>query len=132
MPDKFDSIIVGSGIAGLSAAIEASKQKNKSIALLDRSDEKSSNSYYAQGGIAAAFGKGDSWKAHAQDTISAGAGLCNEDAVNFITKNGSGAIKELMNLGLEFDGGNSKPELGLEGGHCAHRVLHINGDQTGK
>ncbi len=132
MPEKFDLIVVGAGIAGLSACLEASKQKGKSIALLDRFDGKRSNSYYAQGGIAAAFGKNDSWKKHADDTIKTGCGLCDEEAVDFITKHGPAAIKELMDLGLEFDGGNEKPDLGLEGGHSEKRVLHIKGDQTGK
>ncbi len=131
MPEKFDLIIAGAGIAGLAAAIEASKQKNKSICVLDRFDSKQSNSYYAQGGIAAAIGKNDSWKSHAKDTLSAGAGLCNENIVNFITKNGPSAIHELQDLGLVFDG-DKKPDLGLEGGHGEKRVLHIKGDQTGK
>src|SRR3989344_8220020 len=129
MPEKFDVIIVGAGIAGLSAAIEASE--HCSIALIDRFDSTRSNSWHAQGGIAVAMGKGDSWKKHSQDTIKAGCGLCDADAVEFITKSGPAAIKEQMDFGLEFDGGRN-PEPGLEGGHSEKRVLHIKGDQTGK
>ncbi|HLC79181.1 MAG TPA: FAD-dependent oxidoreductase [archaeon] len=131
MPERFDIIIVGSGIAGLSAAYEASRSRRSSIALIEKSDSKDSNSYFAQGGIAAAIGKNDSWKKHYEDTIAAGCGLCNEQIVELITKNGPIAIKELQDLGLEFDGGKN-PDLGLEGGHCKNRVLHIKGDQTGK
>ncbi|VVB99522.1 L-aspartate oxidase [uncultured archaeon] len=132
MPEKFDLIVVGSGIAGLSAALEAAKSKGKSICLIDRFDESHSNSFCAQGGIACAFAKNDSWQKHAQDTLAAGAGLCNNEIVNLVTKKGPEAIKELMDSGLEFDGGNAKPEFGLEGGHSEKRVLHIKGDQTGK
>ncbi len=132
MLEKFDLIIVGAGIAGLSAALEASKRRDRSIAILDRFDGTSSNTYFAQGGIAAAARKGDSWKKHAEDTMKAGCGLCDEEVVNLITKSGPAAVKELMALGLEFDGGNTNPELGLEGGHSGKRILHIKGDQTGK
>jgi len=132
MTEKFDIIIIGSGIAGLSATIEASKNKKISIALIDQGNEKFSNSYHAQGGIACAIGKKDSWKEHAKDTIKAGEGLCDEKIVNLITKLGPDCIKEIMDYGFEFDGENKNPELGLEGGHSKRRILHKNGDQTGK
>ncbi|MEK6957790.1 MAG: L-aspartate oxidase [archaeon] len=130
MAEKFDVLIVGSGIAGLSAAIEATR-KRKSACIVDKGSEKDSNSYYAQGGIATAIGANDSWKKHYDDTLKAGCGLCNPKTAGLITKSGPKEIKWLMDLGLEFDG-NEKPELGLEGGHCENRVLHINGDGTGK
>jgi len=132
MGEKFDVIVVGSGIAGLSAALAAAKAKSKSVCLIERGSERNSNSYFAQGGIACALSNEDSWKNHALDTMNAGAGLCNRDAVNFITKSGPAAVRELMDLGLGFDGGNERPGMGLEGGHGKSRVLHIKGDQTGR
>ncbi len=132
MAEKFDLLVAGAGIAGLSAALEASKQKDCQVAVLDRFDGTQSNTYFAQGGIATAIGKGDSAKKHLGDTLRAGRGLCDEKVARLIIEGGPAAIGELMDLGLEFDGGNKSPELGLEGGHSEHRVLHINGDQTGK
>ncbi len=131
MPERFDLLIVGFGIAGLSAAFEASKNKQKSICIIDKGDETNSNSYFAQGGIAVALAKHDSWKNHYEDTLKAGDGLCNKKVVEIITKNAPDSIKELIELGAEFDGGKN-PEGGLEGGHSENRVIHINGDQTGK
>ncbi|MEM4391057.1 MAG: L-aspartate oxidase [Candidatus Diapherotrites archaeon] len=131
MREKFDLTIIGSGVSGLSALIEACKQKDKTIAVLDSTKGLDSNTYYAQGGIACAIGKKDSWKKHAKDTILAGKGLCNEKVVNLITSKGKRTIRELIDLGLKFDG-DKKIELGLEGGHSQRRILHINGDQTGK
>ncbi|PIN85042.1 MAG: L-aspartate oxidase, partial [Candidatus Diapherotrites archaeon CG11_big_fil_rev_8_21_14_0_20_37_9] len=127
--EKFDVIIAGSGIAGLSAALECAKTKQ--VVVIERGIEKTSNSYYAQGGIATAIGKNDSWEKHFEDTLKAGDGLCNVETVETITRNGPAAVKELINLGLVFDG-ESEPELGLEGGHSKNRVLHIKGDRTGK
>src|SRR3989344_384989 len=132
MYEKFDAAVIGSGIAGLSAALEASKNKGKSVALIDSSDERHSNSFYAQGGIAAAVGENDSWEKHAADTIKAGAGLCDEKIVELVTRKGIEAVKELQGLWLEFDSGDGKHALGLEGGHSEKRILHIQGDKTGK
>lgn len=131
MQQNFDLAIVGAGISGFSACIEACKKKDKGIAVIDSSNGSLSNTYHAQGGIACAIGKKDSWKKHANDTIAAGNNLCNKKIVKIITSKGPKAIKELMDLGLNFDG-DKKIELGLEGGHSERRILHINGDQTGK
>ncbi len=130
MAEKFDVLIVGSGIAGLSAAIEAARTR-KSACIVEKGSEKDSNSYYAQGGIATAIGANDSWKKHYEDTLKAGCGLCNPKTAGLITKSGPKEIKWLMDSGLEFDG-NERPELGLEGGHSENRVLHIKGDETGR
>ena len=132
MYEKFGAAVIGSGIAGLSACLEASKNPEKSVALLDTFNEKASNSFYAQGGIAAAAGESDSWEKHAADTIKAGAGLCDEKIVELVVRKGIEAVKELQGLGLEFDSGDGKPALGLEGGHSEKRILHIQGDKTGK
>ncbi|MCR4368575.1 MAG: FAD-dependent oxidoreductase [archaeon] len=130
MPERFDVIVIGCGVAGLSASLEAA-QNRAQVCVLDLGSEKNSNSFYAQGGIAAAMGKKDSWKKHYNDTINAGVGLCNERIVEMATKMAPKAIQALIDEGLEFDGGE-KPDLGLEGGHSEHRALHINGDETGR
>ncbi len=128
--DKFDVIIFGSGLTGLTSAYYASL-KNDSVALIYSSLKKSS-SFNAKGGIAAPIMKGDSVKKHVKDTLLAGAGLCNEETVNFIIKKSVPQVKELINLGLKFDEVNGRIHLGKEGGHSEYRVLHIFGDETGK
>lgn len=129
--EKFDIAIVGSGLAGLSSAFAASADKNKSIAIFSKSTFSESSSAKAEGGIAAPIGKDDSVELHVKDTIKTGNGLCNEKAVKLMVKNSIPLINELINLGLQFDKSNGEIDLGIEGGHCKHRTLHINGDQTG-
>ncbi len=128
----FDLIIVGQGLAGLSAAFSASREKSKSIALIYAYPPNESSSSKAQGGIAAAIGKDDSAKLHIKDTLKVGEGLCNEKAVKILVKESIPKIKELIELGLEFDQGKKGVALGREGGHSRNRILHINGDETGK
>jgi L-aspartate oxidase len=128
--EKFDVIVFGSGLAGLTSAFYAS-QKNNSIALIYSSIKKSS-SFKAKGGLAAPIAKGDSVKKHVNDTLIAGAGLCDEKTVEFIVKKSIPQIKELISFGLNFDEVNGKIHLGKEGGHSENRVLHISGDKTGK
>ncbi|MBN2127092.1 MAG: FAD-binding protein [Candidatus Diapherotrites archaeon] len=127
---KFDVIIFGSGLAGLTAAYYASLE-NDSVALIYSSIKKSS-SFKAKGGLAAPIAKGDSVKKHVNDTLKAGAGLCNKKTAEFIIKKSIPQIKELISLGMKFDEVNGKIDLGKEGGHSENRVLHIFGDRTGK
>ncbi|MGC8970954.1 MAG: L-aspartate oxidase [bacterium] len=130
--NKFwDTIIVGSGIAGLYTALNI---KNKSRTLVvTKGDIKESNSYNAQGGIAAAIGEDDSPEIHFQDTIKAGDGLCNPDAVKILVYNAPSIVEDLIRLGVEFDRDETgKLELGREGAHSKRRVLHSRGDSTGK
>lgn len=125
-----DFLIVGSGLAGLCAATYASRFG--SVMLVTKSTLNVSNSYWAQGGIAAAMDPDDSTVMHAEDTIKAGRGLCNEEAVRILVSEGKERIEDLIDLGLEFDSGKDGFALGLEGGHSKRRVLHAGGSSTGK
>ncbi|MDP3643044.1 MAG: L-aspartate oxidase [Bacteroidota bacterium] len=127
---EFDTIIVGSGLAGLTAAYHASK--NGSVAIITKSQLDISNSYYAQGGIAAVTVPEDSFESHIQDTVVAGRGLCDFDAVEILVREGQKCVHELIDLGMEFDKENGEFVLGLEGGHSHRRILHAGGDATGK
>ncbi len=127
---NFDTIIVGSGLAGLTAAYHASRYG--SVAIITKSQLDTSNSYYAQGGIAGAISKGDSPDLHYHDTLLAGRGLCEKDAVKILVNEGRERILELIELGMQFDKENDEYVLGLEGGHNKRRILHAGGDATGK
>jgi L-aspartate oxidase len=128
---EYDYIIVGAGLAGLYAAWQASKHSK--VALITKSTIDISNSYWAQGGIAAAIAEGDSVKNHYEDTISAGRGLCSKEAVEILVNEGKERVEELIELGMPFDiDETGKISLGLEGGHSHRRVLHSGGDATGK
>jgi L-aspartate oxidase len=128
---EFDYIVVGSGLAGLIAAFHAAD--SGTVALISKSELDISNSYQAQGGIAAAIGKDDSAKHHFNDTITAGRGLCDHDAVDVLVSNGVKYTKDIIKLGMNFDrGDDGELTLGLEGGHSKRRILHAGGDTTGK
>lgn len=125
-----DFLIVGSGLAGLYAALYASKFG--SVILLTKSTIEESNSFWAQGGIAAAMDPEDSTWFHIEDTLRAGRGLCNREAVEILVEEGRDRVIELMELGMEFDTAEGGLELGLEGGHTKRRVLHAGGTSTGR
>lgn len=127
---EFDTIVVGSGLAGLTAAFHASK--NGSVAIITKSQLDISNSYYAQGGIAAVTDKEDTFESHIQDTLTAGRGLCDLDAVKILVSEGQKCVQELIALGMQFDKEDGNFILGLEGGHSQRRILHAGGDATGK
>jgi L-aspartate oxidase len=127
----FDFIVVGSGLAGLLAAFHAADYGT--VALISKSELDISNSYHAQGGIAAAIGDDDHPRFHFEDTLIAGRNLCDRDAVTLLVNEGLERVNELIGRGMEFDKddeGNLK--LGLEGGHSRRRILHADGDATGK
>ena len=127
---QFDYIIIGSGLAGLYAATKASK--HGSVALITKTTLAVSNSYWAQGGIAAVMSSDDSTQLHFEDTIKAGRNLCNQTAVDILVKEGRERVLELINMGMPFDKENGEIALGLEGGHSRRRVLHAGGDATGR
>ena len=127
---EFDTIVVGSGLAGLTAAYHASK--NGSVAIITKSQLDTSNSYYAQGGIAAVTAPEDSFESHIKDTLVAGRELCDLDAVQILVSEGQKCVQELIRLGMQFDKDNGDFVLGLEGGHSHRRILHAGGDATGK
>ncbi len=125
-----DFLIIGSGIAALRAAVELSGAG--SILILTKSEPQEGNTGYAQGGIAAAVGPGDSAGLHAADTIAAGDGLCDERAVRVLCDEGPRYVRELMAWGAHFDRDeHGDPALAIEGAHSARRVLHAH-DATGR
>ena len=125
-----DFLIVGSGIAGLRAAIGLASAGR--VLVLTKADPRESNTGYAQGGIAAAIGVDDSPSLHAADTIRAGDGLCDHDAVRVLVTEGQQYVLELIDWGVRFDLDDSgHPALGLEAAHSVRRILHA-GDSTGR
>lgn len=127
---EFDTVVIGSGLAGLTAAWYASRFG--SVAIVTKSELDTSNSWFAQGGIAAVFAPDDTPDLHIQDTLTAGRGLCDYDAVEILVNEGSDRVKELVEMGMPFDREDGKIVLGLEGGHSRRRILHAGGDATGK
>ena len=128
--DVCDYIIVGSGIAGLRAAIALAPVGR--VLILTKADPAESNTGYAQGGIAAALGPGDSPERHAEDTFKAGAGLCDERAVRVLVEEGPRYVRELISWGANFDRDeHGELAFGLEAAHSVRRILHA-GDATGR
>ncbi|NPV52691.1 MAG: L-aspartate oxidase [Firmicutes bacterium] len=126
-----DIIVVGSGIAGLFTAITLATSGYRVI-LLTKGRGVDSNTYHAQGGIAAALGDFDSPELHFQDTISAGAGLCDPEAVRVMVEEGPEMIRELIALGVKFDQNEEGLALTREGAHSRRRIVHADGDATGR
>ena len=127
---RYDHIIIGSGIAGLNTALLAARHGSVLVITKGRIDD--CNSRYAQGGIAAAVGPGDSPARHRQDTLDAGAGLCDPDAVAVLTEQGPDRIASLIRWGVPFDTIHGQIALGREGAHSLPRILHAGGDATGQ
>ena len=128
-----DLLILGGGIAGLSATIAAKEagDPNTEVMLVTKDSLEESNSYYAQGGIAAVLDKSDSIDLHIKDTIDAGQGFADEEIVREVISDGPEAIRCLMKWGSEFDLENGSLALSKEGGHSAPRIVHTR-DMTGK
>ncbi len=126
---EYDYLVLGSGIAGLTFALNVAP--SGSVAVITKKQRSESNTNYAQGGIAAALGADDSWELHMQDTLVAGAGLCDPEAVEVLTRNAPRMVQWLVELGAEFD---TNPDgtlaLGREGGHSRNRIVHA-ADHTG-
>lgn len=125
----YDYIVIGSGIAGLYAAHYA--RQSGSVLVLTKGRLSQSNTRYAQGGVAAAVASSDSPALHWQDTIAAGAGLCDPHAVMAMVSEGPACVRELMTLGVSFDTLHGEIDLAKEGAHSVPRVLHARGDATG-
>jgi L-aspartate oxidase len=122
-------IVVGSGIAGLIAALELSTKYD--VTLVTKSELAESNTRWAQGGIAAAMFDDDSVAEHIADTLRAGAGLCNQAVVEVLCSEGPDRIRDLIRLGVDFDHRDGQLARGLEAAHSRARVLHAGGDATG-
>ena len=133
---QFDYLVLGSGIAGLTFALQAATRGR--VAIVTKKDRAESNTNYAQGGIASVTSREDSFESHISDTLVAGAGLCKENVVRTIVEEGPARIAELIELGMKFSEsevrdqrGGKQLDLGREGGHSERRILHAK-DVTGR
>ena len=133
-----DFLVIGSGVAGLSFALEASE--HGSVIVVSKRDAEESNTKWAQGGIAAVLDATDTFEAHVEDTLIAGASLNHRETVKICVEEGPERIRMLLELGAKFDTAKTaKPEdsalgkldLHLEGGHSARRIVHA-ADMTGR
>jgi L-aspartate oxidase len=129
-----DVLVIGGGVAGLRSAIAAA-EAGADVLILTKDTIDQSNTWYAQGGIAAVLQPADSVESHIRDTIACGGGLCDEQAVNIVIEEGPKRVLELLSWGAHFDkkiGNAYDLSFGLEGGHSFARIVHAAGDATGK
>lgn len=126
-----DVVVVGSGVAGLTTALRCTAAGLRTVVVTKaRLDDGSTR--WAQGGVAAALGEGDSPEQHLDDTLVAGAGLCDEEAVRTLVTEGPDAVRRLIGTGAHFDtGAGGELQLTREGGHHRRRIVHAGGDATG-
>jgi L-aspartate oxidase len=127
---QFDVLVLGGGIAGLTAAIAAARRWH--VGLLTKASLNDTTTFLAQGGIAAALGESDSPDLHFEDTVNAGAGLCDPEAVRVLVNEGPDRVRELIEICPRFDRQNGEIVLGREGAHSVRRVAHAGGDATGR
>ena len=126
---KFDFLVIGSGIAGLTIALKTAKYGKVCVITKTGIDE--TNTRYAQGGIATVTYQPDSFEKHVKDTLIAGAGLCSEDIVRMVVSEAPERINDLIEWGMSFDKNtDGSYNLAREGGHTEHRILHHK-DNTG-
>jgi L-aspartate oxidase len=131
----YDFLVIGSGIAGVSFAISAAR--HGSVAMITKKHDSDTNTNYAQGGVACVLGNGDSFESHIRDTLVAGAGLCDEQAVRILVEEGPPRIRELLEYGVRFSLDSAVADnpynlhLGREGGHSVNRIVHAK-DFTGR
>lgn len=126
---KTDVLIIGSGIAGLFAALKISEFAD--VIIVTKKEKAESNTNYAQGGIASVISQRDSFDKHIEDTLIAGAGLCKRESVELMVKEGPDRIKDLISVGTQFTKRDGDFDLAREGGHSMPRILHAK-DFTGK
>ncbi len=132
MERRFDILVIGSGIAGLFYALRVSDRNPRArIAIVTKKGESDTSTNRAQGGIAAVVKGSDSFEAHIDDTLRAGAGLCHRDVVETVVKSAPAIIEELMNYGVRFSRDDGDLSVGREGGHSDSRVVHAK-DMTGR
>src|SRR5438874_3331879 len=135
LPQQFtDVLVIGGGVAGLRAAIAAA-DAGAEVLLLTKDTIGESNTWYAQGGIAAVLQPLDSYESHIADTEKGGAGLCDDRAVRIVIEEGPKRVLELLEWGANFDKKPGNPHdlaFTLEGGHSFARIIHAYGDATGK
>ena len=124
-----DVLVIGSGIAGLFTALKISEFAD--VCIVTKKERSESNTNYAQGGIASVVSKVDSFEKHINDTLSAGVGICDEEMVEIMVKEGPERIKDLIEIGTQFSKKGEKYDLVMEGGHSVPRILHAK-DLTGR
>lgn len=124
-----DCVVVGGGIAGLFTALQLSAYAK--VTLVTKKSIEDSNTRWAQGGIAAVISEIDSPALHKQDTLMAGAGLCDPESVDILVHEGTDAVRQLIDFGIQFDKENGQIALTKEGAHSRRRILHAQGDATG-
>jgi L-aspartate oxidase len=129
MSDTCDVLVLGSGLAGLSLALAAARTAD--VLVLTKKEDSESNTNYAQGGIAAVFDRGDSFRDHERDTLRCGAGLCDRAVVRQVVREGPERVRELEALGVGFSRAGRGFALGREGGHSRRRIVHA-ADFTGR
>ena len=131
MPERYDALVIGGGIAGLSFALKFAPHGR--VAVLTKVQRTEGSTAYAQGGIASVLDEGDSFEAHIQDTLSAGAGLCKREAVELTVRSAPQRLRELVEIGARFSPGEHGHEFDLtrEGGHTRRRIVHAQ-DLTGR
>src|SRR5438045_6173979 len=125
-----DFLVIGAGVAGLRAAIELAPAGR--VLVLAKKEVSDSNTQYAQGGIAAALSDEDEISLHLQDTLNAGDGLCNPEAAKVLVEDAPDRIEELIAWGTQFDREGTKLTFGREGADNRNRILHAQGDSTGR
>jgi len=125
-----DCLVIGAGIAGFRAAIEAAEHCN--VIIVCKDTVKNSNTAKAQGGIASVLDKADAFESHIADTLKTGCGICNEDIVDLVVRRGPELVEQLLRWGTEFDLIDGHIAATLEGGHSYPRVAHAHGDETGR
>ncbi len=125
-----DVLVLGSGVAGLRAALEAAQFGE--VVLATKAGVEDSNSYFAQGGLAAVMDPDDSVDSHIADTLATGAGLSDENVVRHVISEAPRHIREMAQWGVGFDTSGGRLSLGREGGHSCSRIVHANGDSTGR
>ncbi|MGH2600105.1 MAG: FAD-dependent oxidoreductase, partial [Dehalococcoidia bacterium] len=124
-------IVIGSGIAGLFTALSARRHGVRDVLIITKAALEESATRYAQGGIAAAIGDGDSSALHEADTLGAGAELCDPGVVRVLAGEAADRVADLIRLGVRFDTENGRFAHAREGAHSRARVLHAGGDATG-
>ena len=129
MTHRSDFLVIGTGIAGLSYALKAAAMGP--VAVITKKEKAESNTNYAQGGVAAVMSAVDSFDLHVKDTLEVGTGICHRDAVEVMVREGPQRLRELIEFGVRFTEKNGELDLGREGGHSTHRIVHAN-DLTGR
>ncbi len=125
-----DGVVVGAGLAGLCAAIEAADHRN--VVVVCKGTLEESNTWKAQGGIASVLDQQDSFESHIADTFKTAGGICDEQIVDLVVRQGPELIRQLQQWGTAFDLVDGQMDITLEGGHSHARILHAHGDETGR